>query len=208
MELLKGGDLSAILKNGSNVSMRRRFHWVIDLSKAIFVMHSRNFMHRDLKPANILLTKEQYLKLGDFGIAKNSLEDAGCHTSIGTDLYKAPEVSSRQYTTKADIFSFGLVMNQIMTGVVHTRDSGFLKEVRLLAKSPFMLDMVQKCLEIDPEDRPTAAQIMKKLSEFDKFFWKKLDMTEKSYGELSCELKDQTFDRIYLKFKNQELNSI
>jgi serine/threonine protein kinase len=84
---------------------------------AFRVLSKHNIMHRDLKPDNILFHNE-VLKLGDFGFCKNLKEDSDMTaTMLGSPIYMAPEVlKGDSYTTKADIWSLGVVLFEMLYG--------------------------------------------------------------------------------------------
>lgn len=76
-------------------------------------------IYRDLKPENILLDKEGHIKLIDFGFSKqlNSLRSEKVRTNCGTPAYAAPEVLiSSEYNYKADIWSFGILICELLGG--------------------------------------------------------------------------------------------
>ncbi|KAG9390745.1 Protein kinase domain [Carpediemonas membranifera] len=141
MELCDGQSLRSALDDGLDTlgTARERFQLFARLVEALAHIHAKSIIHRDLKPANIFLDKNQYPKLGDFGLAvsqtqttvmamskANSLEDMrgddtdmGEHTlNIGTLLYMAPELdidslSRGQYTTKVDVYALGVVLLEL-----------------------------------------------------------------------------------------------
>jgi CheY-like chemotaxis protein len=81
--------------------------WFAQLVLAMMLFHSKNILHRDLKLQNMFLTKDNTLKLGDFGIARSLEENSDfASTMCGTPYYMAPEVFGGQpYNSKADIFA-------------------------------------------------------------------------------------------------------
>ena len=73
-------------------------------------------VHRDIAPSNIMIEKQKYIKLADFGLAKQrGLQNSMMKSFVGTITYSCPEiVQSQPYTEKADIWSLGCVMYELM----------------------------------------------------------------------------------------------
>ncbi|XP_010244437.1 PREDICTED: protein kinase and PP2C-like domain-containing protein [Nelumbo nucifera] len=110
------------------------------LAQALQYLHSLGIAHRDVKPANILLDRNYYPHLADFGLAeykkdlrKISIENwkssgkptGGFHKKnmVGTLLYMAPEILKKDiHTEKSDVYSFGISINELLTGVVPYTD--------------------------------------------------------------------------------------
>ncbi len=85
-----------------------------DIAMALVTCHENGIIHRDIKPANILVSREGYYKLVDFGIARH-IEKGVTSTAAGTYPYMAPEVQKHEeYDARADIYSLGIVMYQLL----------------------------------------------------------------------------------------------
>jgi serine/threonine protein kinase len=77
-------------------------------------IHSKDIIHPDLKPANIFIDDDHRIRIGDFGSSR--LFKAGVTmTNAGAPLYMAPEMDGGHYDEKVDVYSFGLIMYEIVT---------------------------------------------------------------------------------------------
>lgn len=116
--------------SGSN-SVSSRLDWetrlriALDAAKGLEYLHehvSPPVIHRDFKSSNILLDKNFYAKVSDFGLAKLGSDKAGGHVStrvLGTQGYVAPEYAlTGHLTTKSDVYSYGVVLLELLTGRV------------------------------------------------------------------------------------------
>lgn len=121
-EYLNGQDLFWVLQNENNLKLAggSRKKWVAFYCAEILIvlkyLHSRKIVYRDLKPDNVMIDAQGHVKLIDFGFAKQLGHDK-THTNCGTMGYVAPEVLSNQgYDHKADIWSFGILIVELLTG--------------------------------------------------------------------------------------------
>ncbi|KAL6272642.1 hypothetical protein ACE6H2_023334 [Prunus campanulata] len=135
-------------------------------------LHDHNVIHRDIKCANILVDANGSVKLADFGLAKIT-EGNSNHSSLGSPYWMAPEVvrtTDQGYGIAADIWSLGCTVLEMLTGKFpydqQERNSalfnifhGKLPEIPdSLPKLP--RDFIQKCLQVNPRDRPTAIELL------------------------------------------------
>ena len=124
LEYCGGGTLNSRLSSPSTPS--RNISWMRQIVDALQYLHQNKIVHRDLKPDNILLSRENFIKVADFGLARtffNTGDDnewipqylmAYMGTFAGTPLWMAPEVFSQHYTEKADVFALGTIFYGIV----------------------------------------------------------------------------------------------
>eukprot|EP00884_Botryococcus_braunii_P016084 jgi/Botrbrau1/3159/Bobra.0070s0125.2 len=134
-----------------------------DIAKALAYFHSNNLIHMDVKSANVLLALDGRAKLCDVGVA-TWLTSLQTHKTLpcwtGTFPYVAPEVLlSGKAGCSADIYSFGVVLWEIVTGAVPKR--GCMRTPRVPEEcSQEVADLITRCCSVHPEERPTAADLM------------------------------------------------
>ncbi|KAK9279633.1 hypothetical protein L1049_013312 [Liquidambar formosana] len=120
LEYCDGGDLARYVHRDGKVSEAVARHFMRQLAAGLQVLNEKNLIHRDLKPQNLLLsTKETtpLLKIGDFGFARSLKPQGLADTLCGSPLYMAPEIiRSLKYDAKADLWSVGAILFQLVTG--------------------------------------------------------------------------------------------
>jgi TonB family protein len=118
MEFLEGVSLQAILAHRSVLPLPEALKILTPVAEAIDYAHHSGVVHRDVKPANIMIQPDGRPKLMDFGVARlptSAITDSG--QSFGSPSYMAPElIASDDVTPRADLFSFGVVAYEALTG--------------------------------------------------------------------------------------------
>jgi serine/threonine protein kinase/Tol biopolymer transport system component len=179
-EFVDGGTLKDWIK-AEKRTVRQIVELLTGVADALAAAHEAKITHRDIKPANILIAKNGYAKLADFGLAK-LLENADPgatrtiaegHTRpgsvIGTIAYMSPEqASGHSLDGRSDIFSFGVVLYEMLTGrrpFSGKTDLEVMQRVIHAAPEPpgaeipqALRYVVEKALEKDPADRYQTAR--------------------------------------------------
>jgi serine/threonine protein kinase len=118
-EYVEGESLQARLKKTRPLPLDDALRIGADVLRALAFAHGKGVIHRDIKPGNILLAASGEAKITDFGIARpvnSSL--TGTNSLLGTPNYMSPEqVKSSAITPRADLFSAGVVLYEMLTGV-------------------------------------------------------------------------------------------
>jgi serine/threonine protein kinase len=119
MRLIKGRDLATLIADGP-LDPTRAVHIVGQVAKALHAAHEEGLLHRDIKPSNILLDRDDFAYLIDFGIARTLGETRMTQTgnAIGTFHYIAPErlAIGADEDARADIYSLACVLYECLTG--------------------------------------------------------------------------------------------
>ena len=117
MEYVAGKTLEDHL-DPSALPLQRACAWAADLAGALALAHRAGIIHGDVKPGNILVTAENKVKLGDFGIARFASQSSGSGNLRGTPAYLAPEqIQGEPQDPRSDQFALGIVLYQMVSGV-------------------------------------------------------------------------------------------
>ena len=121
MEYVDGRSLKQILSDRKVLLISEAIHYLKQILKGLHYAHSQNIIHRDIKPANIMVTKENEVKLSDFGIAKIFGTQGVTKTGmlIGTPWYTSPEqILGKNIDFRTDLYSAGITFYEMLTGRV------------------------------------------------------------------------------------------
>ncbi|HOE65075.1 MAG TPA: bifunctional serine/threonine-protein kinase/formylglycine-generating enzyme family protein [Candidatus Hydrogenedentes bacterium] len=163
MEIVRGKSLRTILDElpaGSRLPIKTTLRIMDEVCEALKYAHQYT-IHRDIKPENIMLTTEGKVKLMDFGISKLVANPRLTAASVvmGTPLYMSPEQlrDSSRVDARADIFSVGVVLYEILTNNLPT---GVPRPASQLTRDmpPVIDPILTKCLEPNPDDRFQCAE--------------------------------------------------
>src|SRR5665213_3425763 len=174
MEYVAGKTLNDLIPKGG-LRVPQALKYALQISDALNVAHAAGIVHRDLKPANIMVTDSGLVKVLDFGLAKltdrgTSLTQLGedaetiAATSpmtvegsiLGTVSYMSPEqAQGKKVDTRSDIFSFGAVFYEMLTG-----RRAFEGESSLSTLSSILRDDVRPMIEVAPDVPPQLEAVI------------------------------------------------
>ncbi|OVF09428.1 putative serine/threonine-protein kinase [Clavispora lusitaniae] len=183
MEFCENNTLLDLIEKGLPNNPSEYWRLFRQILEAVSYIHSSGFIHRDLKPTNIFIDRSNNIKVGDFGLAKNShfssalsknnqvaSPNKDLSTLVGTFFYTAKEVATGEYDEKVDMYSLGIIFfemcHQMSTGMERAM---ILNDLRLAeVKFPSDFDsrklterkIIQQLLAHDPKSRPGATELL------------------------------------------------
>lgn len=189
-----------------NPSINQVLMITIELAKALQYLHNLGIVHRDVKPANVLLDKDLHPHLADFGLATHqkylkeisaeNWKSSGKPTGgfykknmVGTLIYMAPEILRKEiHTDLSDVYSFGILMNELLTGVVPYTDLRTEAQAHTVLEMNYteqlltaaivsdglrpalptdesgtpsrLLSLIRRCWDANPRNRPSFSDIV------------------------------------------------
>ncbi|KAK3873338.1 hypothetical protein Pcinc_021626, partial [Petrolisthes cinctipes] len=179
MEYADGGSLYYLLHNSPSTeyNLAHGISWLSQCAKAVSYLHSiqpRPLLHRDLKPPNLLLTKgAKMLKVCDFGTAcelSTNMTD-----NRGSAAWMAPEVfEGKVYTEKCDVYSWGIIMWEVLTRRVPFQDLGLAVRIMwavhqrqrppLIVGCPKLLEnLMKRCWDHNQARRPRMEEVEERM---------------------------------------------
>jgi tRNA A-37 threonylcarbamoyl transferase component Bud32 len=187
MELLDGFDLQALIDQFGPIPAERAVHLLTQVCHSLAEAHAEGLIHRDIKPANVYACRYgrevDFVKVLDFGLVKSRNEAFGADIKLsrdhfvgGTPSFMPPEqvLGDRPLDSRSDIYAVGCLAYWLVTGrlvftggtpmelmLQHTQAKPIPPSQRTeLALSQAFDELIMACLEKNPDDRPTTAEVL------------------------------------------------
>ena len=167
MDLMSGGDLRYHISRHKKFSEEQTRFFICGIIIALEYIHENNVIHRDIKPENLVLDNKGYIRLTDFGIAKENMPDNSSETS-GTPGYMSPEVmKALNHSFPVDYYALGVIGYEFMNGDRPYNGKNRKEIKEQMMNNPIQLkfsdinagwskesiDFINKLLKQEPENR-------------------------------------------------------
>lgn len=174
MELMDGGPLTDIVDE-TELDEDQIAAITKETLEGLAHLHSLKIIHRDIKSDNLLLAKTGHIKITDFGFcAKLANQSSKRATMVGTPYWMAPEIIKEMpYDAKVDIWSLGIMVIEMIEGAPPYLDEEPIRALYMISThgkpalqepnsiSPELRSFLDAALEVDPEKRATAEELLK-----------------------------------------------
>lgn len=177
VEYMPGGSVYDYMRKVGALKLSTVMKVAVEICRGMDYLHKRKIAHRDLKAANLLMDETGIVKIADFGVAR-VMDTAGVMTAeTGTYRWMAPEViEHKPYGEKADVFSFGIVLWELLTGRVPYSDMTPLQAAVGVVQQglrppipshipPALAQVMHACWVRAPEERPSFEELKGQLEE-------------------------------------------
>ncbi|KAH0461750.1 hypothetical protein IEQ34_009325 [Dendrobium chrysotoxum] len=176
-EYAKGGSVRQFLMRRQNrsVPLKIAVRQALDVARGMAYVHGLGFIHRDLKSDNLLIFGDKSIKIADFGVARIEVQTEGMTPETGTYRWMAPEmIQHRPYTQKVDVYSFGIVLWELITGMLPFQNMTAVQAAFAVVNKcarpiipsecpPALGEIMTHCWDANPDVRPPFADIVKML---------------------------------------------
>ncbi|CAH9075587.1 unnamed protein product [Cuscuta epithymum] len=176
-EYAKGGSVRQFLTKRQNrsVPLKLAVKQALDVARGMEYVHGLNLIHRDLKSDNLLIAADKSIKIADFGVARIEVQTEGMTPETGTYRWMAPEmIQHRPYTQKVDVYSFGIVLWELITGMLPFQNMTAVqaafavvnKGVRPTVPNdclPALSEIMSLCWDPNPDVRPPFSLVVRML---------------------------------------------
>uniref|UniRef100_A0A674BWP6 mitogen-activated protein kinase kinase kinase n=1 Tax=Salmo trutta TaxID=8032 RepID=A0A674BWP6_SALTR len=172
MEYCAQGQLYEVLRAGRKITPSLLIDWAMGIAGGMNYLHLHKIIHRDLKSPNMLITYDDAVKISDFGTSKEMSDKSTKMSFAGTVAWMAPEVIRNEpVSEKVDIWSFGVVLWEMLTGEVPYKDVDSSAIIWGVGNNSLNLPvpescpdgfkiLLRQCWSCKPRNRPSFRQIL------------------------------------------------
>ncbi|XP_044472044.1 serine/threonine-protein kinase STY13-like [Mangifera indica] len=173
-EYAKGGSVRQFLNKRQNrsVPLKLAVKQALDVARGMAYVHELGLIHRDLKSDNLLIFSDKSIKIADFGVARIEVQTEGMTPETGTYRWMAPEmIQHRPYTQKVDVYSFGIVLWELVTGLLPFQNMTAVQAAFAVVNKgarpiipndclPVLGEIMTRCWDANPDVRPPFSEVV------------------------------------------------
>ena len=166
MEYIDGEDLASLLRRIGRLPLDKALDLARQILAGLAAVHEQGILHRDLKPANVMIDSRGRAKISDFGLSDLAEDGGGNESEVaGTPAYMAPELVEGRVMVESDLYAFGLILHEMLTGRRLFRKAGVIERIRqgdeiqleVEGLDTEIAELIKRCLHLEPEERPSSA---------------------------------------------------
>jgi len=176
LDFFNGGELFFHLRRARRFELSRSQFYAAEIASALGCLHKNGIIYRDLKPENILLGNDGHIRVTDFGLSKDAVENGQLtHTFCGTPEYLAPEIIQQKgHSYAVDWWSFGVLIYEMLLGVPPFYAENVNKMYQKILKGPLKFyrsmnldtrDLLKGLLNRNPAKRLGSTNDIKEIQE-------------------------------------------
>ncbi|KAL7597662.1 serine/threonine-protein kinase STY13 [Lactuca sativa] len=176
-EYAKGGSVRQFLARRQNraVGLKLAVKQALDVARGMEYVHALGLIHRDLKSDNLLISADKSIKIADFGVARIEVQTEGMTPETGTYRWMAPEmIQHRPYTQKVDVYSFGIVLWELITGMLPFQNMTAVQAAFAVVNKgvrptippdclPVLGEIMVRCWDGNSDARPPFTEVVRML---------------------------------------------
>ena len=142
LEFIIGGELFTLLQKQEKLGFNHARKYAASVLEAFIYLHNKDIIYRDLKPENLLIDLEGYIRVVDFGFAKQVSPSSKTFTLCGTPEYLAPEIVLRKgHNRGVDYWALGILIYEMLTGTTPYVDASGMQDTRVVCSNILRSDL-------------------------------------------------------------------
>jgi serine/threonine protein kinase len=189
-DILNKGSLRELIEKEPDLINSKQFEIAQGIASGLAHLHKIDFIHKDFRPANIFISNEYVPKIRCINLAREGLN----HNCLD---YMPPEYYTSKYDQKSDVFSFGLILNELFNGKHKLND----ERIEIVEECDVIFDLfVSNFIEHKPENRPNARTTNQIFSFINSFILRQINLN-KEYFSASYDnsKRNQDFEQYFMK---------
>ncbi len=142
LEFIIGGELFTLLQKQEKLGFNHARKYAASVLEAFIYLHNKDIIYRDLKPENLLIDLDGYIRVVDFGFAKQVSPSSKTFTLCGTPEYLAPEIVLRKgHNRGVDYWALGILVYEMLTGTTPYVDASGMQDTRVVCSNILRSDL-------------------------------------------------------------------